>query len=75
MNQIFKTVDDVVAYALSSKWENKSYPSIILGVLPKLITAIPALMELPNMGRRTAEVALKKAAPFLQLLGMGSNKK
>lgn len=75
MNQVFKTVDDVVAYALSSKWENKSYPSIIIGVLPKLITAIPALMELPNMGRRTVEVALKKAAPFLQLLGAGSGNK
>ena len=75
MNQVFKTVDDVVAYALSSKWENKSYPSIIIGVLPKLVSALPALMELPNMGRRTAEVALKKAAPFLQLLGMGSGNK
>lgn len=75
MNQIFKTMDDVVAYALSSKWENKSYPSIIIGVLPKLISALPALMEMPNMGRRTAEVALKKASPFLQLLGVGSDQK
>ena len=75
MNRIWKTMDDAVAYALSSKWENKSYPSIILGVLPKLVTAIPALMEMPNMGRRTVEVALKKADPFLQLLGVGSDQK
>jgi endonuclease III len=75
MNQIVKTVDDVAAHLFSSRWENQSYPSIILGALPKLVTVIPALMELPNMGRKTAEVALKKAGPFLQMLGMGSANK
>ena len=75
MNQIVKTVDDVVAHLFSNRWENKSYPSIILGALPKLVSAIPAVMELPNMGRKTAEVALKKAGPFLQMLGMGSANK
>jgi hypothetical protein len=75
MNQVFKPMDDVVAYALSSKWENKSYPSIIIGVLPKLLSALPAALEMPNMLRKTAEVGLKKAAPFMQMLGMGSGNK
>lgn len=75
MHQIFKTVDDVVAYAFTSKWENKSYPSIIIGVLPKLISAIPAVMEMGNVLKPMAKVGLKKAGPFLQLLGMGSDNK
>ena len=75
LNQVFKTMDDVVSYAFASKWENKSYPSIILGVLPKFLPALPALMEAPHLGKKAAEVGLKKAGPFMQLLNMGSGNK
>ena len=34
-------MDDAVSYAFACKWENKSYPSIILGVIPKLLPVSP----------------------------------
>ena len=61
-----------MAHALSSKWENKSYPSIILGALPKLITAIPAIMELPYMVKEDGRSGLEESSGLLQLLGTGS---
>ncbi len=63
-------MDDAVSYAFACKWENKSYPSIILGVIPKLLPVLPVLLEMPHLGRRAAEVGLKRAAPFMQLLGL-----
>ena len=75
MNQIFQTMDDVVSYAFINKWENKSYPSIILGVMPKLLPALPSILEMGNILKSTAKVGLKKADPFMQMLGMLSAKK
>ncbi|NLT36436.1 MAG: FAD-dependent oxidoreductase [Gaiellales bacterium] len=70
LNQVFKTMDDVVSYAFACKWENTSYPSIILGIVPKILPVLPALMEAPHLAKRAAEVGLKKASPLMQLLGM-----
>ncbi len=70
LNQVFSSMDEAVSYAFACKWENKSYPSIILGVIPKLLPVLPVLLEMPHLGRRAAEVGLKRAAPFMQLLGL-----
>ncbi len=73
MNQLFKTVDDVISYAFIGKWENKSYPCIVIGVLPKLVSALPAIMGMGSVLKGTAKVGLKKASPFMQMLGGGAS--
>ena len=70
LNQVFETMHELVSYAFTSKWEDKSYPSIIMGVLPKLLPAIPAVMGALNIMKKPAEVGLKKAGGLMALLGV-----
>lgn len=70
VEKILKCLDDVVSFAFRGKWENMSYPSIIIGALPKLIPALPAIVEAPSAMKKVAEVGLKKAGGLLGLVGV-----
>jgi electron transfer flavoprotein-quinone oxidoreductase len=70
LKTLVKCIDEVVCHIFSNKWENVSYPSMIIGALPKLLPAVPSLMETPYMMKRMVGVVMKKAGPFMQMLGI-----
>ena len=72
-DEIWKAVDGLSSFAMDGKFKNMSYASIIGGALPKLIPVIPALMELPNVLKKPAQVGIKKAGGLMKVLGMGSD--
>ncbi len=69
MQELFETMDNAAAYAFSSKWENNSYPAIVSGVLPKLVTVVPSVIKLSNaLGTPIAKAKLRKAGTVLHRL-------
>ena len=73
MNEVFWTMDDVVDGAFRGKWNDRTYPEIVMGAVPKLLKAIPSVQTLLYGLKGVTRTGLKKAEPFLQLLGVGSD--
>jgi len=73
MNEVFWTMDDVVDGAFRGKWNDRTYPEIVMGAVPKLLKAIPSMQTLLYGLKGVTRTGLKKAEPFLQLLGVGSD--
>jgi ferredoxin-like protein FixX len=52
--------------------KNTAYPSIIFSVAPKMLPAMPVLVERPCAMKNTAAAAMKKANGLMTLFGMGA---
>ena len=74
MKTLMSSLDDIFTTGISDKWKSVSYPSIILGAIPKLIPAIPAIMEFPYWLKHLGGVGLKKVGGLLGLYGVDIKK-
>jgi flavin-dependent dehydrogenase len=74
MHETFWTIDDVVDSTFRKKWNNVSYPAIILSAMPKLLNAIPIMQTGSYALKQVTKVGLKKVSPLLQLLGVDTNR-
>jgi electron transfer flavoprotein-quinone oxidoreductase len=69
--QLLRTVDDIVVGFAKGYLTNNSYPSLMIGAMPKLLEAAPALAKgLGAVGQSLAQVGVNKVNPFLKLLGI-----
>jgi hypothetical protein len=78
MNELFWTVDDIVDSTFRGKWNNKTYPDIVMSAMPKLLKAMPSVQTILYALRGVTKVGLKKAEPYLGMLKMlnpGSDQK
>ncbi|MFC1924600.1 NAD(P)/FAD-dependent oxidoreductase [Chloroflexota bacterium] len=68
------TIDDVVVGFAKGYLTNNSYPSLMLGAMPKLIQAAPAVVKAVGaVGQSLADVAVNRIDPFLRMLGINMN--
>lgn len=74
-NNLCKSVDDATSFAIAGKFENTSYTALIMGALPRLLPAIPAVLEMVGMVKKPAAGGIKQLGGLLGLLGMGSENK
>ena len=74
VQNIMTTLDNVMSTAFKQKFNNTSYPSIIMGAIPRLLPALAALVEAPYAMKQVAAVAVKKVSGLMGMLGMGTGK-
>ena len=70
MNELFWTIDSVVDGAVRAKWNDRTYPEIVMGAVPKLLKAIPSMQTLLYGLKGVTRTGLKKAEPFVAMLKM-----
>ncbi len=68
-------VDDAMSTFFIKRTNNSSYPSIIFSVMPKMLPALPMLVELPYAMKNTMAVGVKKASGLMTMFGLGSEPK
>jgi electron transfer flavoprotein-quinone oxidoreductase len=68
-------VDDAASTFFIKRLKNTSYPSIIFSVMPKMLPALPALIEAPYALKNTMAVGVKKLGGLMAMMGMGSDDK
>lgn len=74
VQKIMASMDDVISSAFKGKFNNTSYPSIMLGSVPKLLPTLAALVEAPYAMKQVANVGMKKISGLMGVLGMGPGK-
>jgi len=67
-------IDEAASTFFKKRTNNTSYPSIVLNVLPKMLQALPPVLEAPYMMKTIAAVGVKKASALLAMFGMASEK-
>jgi len=72
--KIVGALDGAMSDFFIKRTNNTSYPSIVMSVVPKMLPAIPAILEAPYMMRTIAAVGIKKASALMALMGMGQDK-
>jgi len=68
-------VDEAASTFFMKRLKNTSYPSIIFSVIPKMLPALPALVEMPYAMKNTLATAVKKAGGMMAMFGIGSENK
>ena len=74
MAELVSTVDDIVDSTFRGKWNDVSYPSLILSAMPKLLNAVSSIQTGVYGVKQVTKVGLKKADALMSMLGMGSKK-
>lgn len=64
-------VDDAASTFFMKRLKNTSYPSIIFSIVPKVLPALPAIVEMPMALKNTMAVGVKKAGGLMAMLGGG----
>ena len=67
-------VDEAMSTFFIKRMKNTSYPSIIFSVMPKMLPALPALIEMPYALKNTMAAAVKKAGGLMALFGTNQDK-
>ncbi|HEY5158129.1 MAG TPA: NAD(P)/FAD-dependent oxidoreductase [Anaerolineales bacterium] len=67
-------VDEAMSTFFIKRMKNTAYPSIIFSVMPKMLPALPALIEMPYALKNTMAAAVKKAGGLMALFGMNQDK-
>ena len=67
-------VDEAMSTFFIKRMKNTAYPSIIFSVMPKMLPALPALIEMPYALKNTMAAAVKKAGGLMALFGTGQDK-
>jgi electron transfer flavoprotein-quinone oxidoreductase len=67
-------MDAAMSTFFIKRLKNTSYPSIMFSVMPKMLPALPILVEMPYAMKNTAAVGLKKAAGLMALMGMDQDR-
>jgi electron transfer flavoprotein-quinone oxidoreductase len=60
-------VDDAMSTFFIKRMKNTAYPSIIFSIVPKMLPALPALVEAPYALKNTMAAAVKKAGGLMAL--------
>ena len=66
-------MDGAMSDFFIKRLKNTSYPSIFLGMLPKMLPALPVLVEMPYAMKTIAAVGMKKASGLMAMFGAGSD--
>lgn len=66
--KMFGVMDDAVSTFFMKRFNNVSYPQIVLSIVPKMIPLIPTLTEAAYAMRPVAKAGAKKVAPLMALL-------
>jgi electron transfer flavoprotein-quinone oxidoreductase len=67
-------VDEAMSTFFIKRMKNTAYPSIIFSVMPKMLPALPALIEMPYALKNTMAAAVKKAGGLMALFGPNQDK-
>jgi len=67
-------VDDAASTFFIKRLKNTAYPTIIFSLIPKILPALPALIEMPYALKNTIAAGVKKAGGLMALFGAGSGK-
>jgi len=69
--KIVGCADDAMSTLFKMRFNNNSFPSIALTIMPKFAPAIPAIMGAMGSVEPILNVAMKKASGLMALMGMG----
>ncbi|NTW43697.1 MAG: NAD(P)/FAD-dependent oxidoreductase [Anaerolineaceae bacterium] len=72
--KIVGCMDDAMSTLFKMRFNNNSFPSIALSIIPKMAPALPALLEAVGGAKPIVEVGMKKAGALMALMGTGENK-
>ena len=64
------TMDDAICTFFTKRFNNTSYPQIMLSIMPKMIGVLPTLMDAAYAMKPIAKAGVKKVAPLLALAAM-----
>jgi flavin-dependent dehydrogenase len=67
-------VDEAASTFFIKRLKNTAYPSIIFSVMPKMLPALPALIEMPYAMKNTMAAAVKKLGGLMALMGTDEKK-
>jgi electron transfer flavoprotein-quinone oxidoreductase len=63
------TMDDAICTFFTKRFNNTSYPQIMLTIMPKMIGVLPTLTDAAYAMKPIAKVGVKKMAPLMALFG------
>lgn len=72
--QLVGCVDEAMTTLFKMRFNNYSFPSIALAIIPKMAAAVPAIFDGASIMKPIANVGLKKAGALMALMGMGKDK-
>ncbi len=64
------TIDDAVCTFFMKRFNNNSYPQIILSIIPKMVGVLPMIMDATYAMKPVAKAGMKKLAPLMSLMNM-----
>jgi electron transfer flavoprotein-quinone oxidoreductase len=67
-------VDEAASTFFMKRLKNTAYPSIIFSVMPKMIPALPVLIEMPYAMKNTMAAGVKKLSGLMALMGTDEKK-
>lgn len=71
--KIVGCVDDAMSTLFKMRFNNNSFPSIALAIMPKMLPALPAIFDAVSVIKPIAGVGMKKAMGFMAMMGMGQD--
>lgn len=69
--KIVGCMDDAMTTLFKMRFNNNSFPSIALTIVPKILPAIPAVVGAIGSIKPIADVGMNKAGKLMALMGMG----
>jgi electron transfer flavoprotein-quinone oxidoreductase len=72
--KIVGCADDAMSTVFKMRFNNNSFPSIALAVMPKMLPAIPAILGAAGSIKPIADVGMKKITNLMALMGPGDDK-
>lgn len=72
--KIVGCADDAMSTLFKMRFNNNSFPSIALSIIPKMAPALPAIIEAIGSFKPVVSVGMKKAGDLMALMGMGEDK-
>jgi electron transfer flavoprotein-quinone oxidoreductase len=69
VGKLIGTMDEAVSTFFVKRFNNTSYPTMVLAIMPKMIRALPAITQGAYAMKPIANVAVKKLAPLMAMFG------
>jgi flavin-dependent dehydrogenase len=69
--KIVGCADDAMSTLFKMRFNNNSFPSIAMAIVPKFLPALPAIVGAVGSIKPIADVGMKKAEGLMSLMGMG----
>ena len=69
--KIVGCVDDAMSTLFKMRFNNNSFPSIALAIIPKVLPAVPAVLDGVDAIKPIVKVGMKKAGGLMAMMGVG----